>query len=438
MHKKSICIVGGGPAGLAALKTICDTREFLAGQWTVSLYEARDKVGGIWNPEPSPQGDLPLTPLYDSMTTNIPHPVMAYPSLPFPPSTPLFPPARTVETYLDTYVAHFQLAHLIHLNTTVCLIDWNAAASTWKVVISDGATRSFDLLVVANGHFRVPLYPPTQGLDLWLRSARASHSVWYRNSSKIRPHSKIIVVGSGPSGMDIAAELRRNECTVIHSTPERRIENYQDDCRTVAFEDGSKEGDIDLCILATGYQMSFPFLPPKVITSSLPPSRTQLPSSLHNSSYDVFPLAKHIFPLRGDFNRTSLAFMGLLLRGTPFSLFEAQAEAIVRVFRNPGSLDVELEAARFLTRAKDIIEDDDIRLAKMWHKPTEALAFDYRDELYAFSGSDRRFKYELRRGWNELVGNGESDAWLEGVGHGGQREWVTLMERVLVRGVNLN
>jgi cation diffusion facilitator CzcD-associated flavoprotein CzcO len=45
---KRICVIGGGPAGLAVLKIIADSPPFQAGQWTVDPFEARENVGGIW------------------------------------------------------------------------------------------------------------------------------------------------------------------------------------------------------------------------------------------------------------------------------------------------------------------------------------------------------------------------------------------------------
>jgi hypothetical protein len=45
---KHICIIGAGAAGLGALKTIMDTKQYKAGMWKPVAFEARDNVGGIW------------------------------------------------------------------------------------------------------------------------------------------------------------------------------------------------------------------------------------------------------------------------------------------------------------------------------------------------------------------------------------------------------
>ncbi|KAK0449703.1 FAD/NAD(P)-binding domain-containing protein [Desarmillaria tabescens] len=438
--RKRICIIGAGPSGLAALKVIRDTEEFESGIWLPTIFEARDKIGGIWCPA-LPIDNPPLTPLYDSMTTNIPHPVMAYPSFPFPPSTPVFPPAATVETYLHDYATHFQLIQNIRLNACVEHVEWNHATWCWNITVK-GETLDFDLVVVSNGHFRVPRYPNIPGLTEWLKNGRASHSAWYRNPGSVRDTSTVAVVGSGPSGLDITAELHASGIKIVHSVnncvPETTatfkkrgaITHFGDG---VTFADGTVERNIDHCILATGYQMCYPFFSPATLQNESPPLS---PSKLYNSSYHVFPLAKHIFPLRGDFPHTSLAFTGLILRGTPFSLFEAQAYAITRVFRDPSSTDENKEMSELLERQLIIPAQD-------WHRPTEAEAFDYRDELYEFGGVGVRvekwekrmweYKVELRREWVKLVRSGEAFSLVQDVGQNGNHEWVALLESILQR-----
>ena len=132
--KQKICIIGAGTAGLAALKSITETRQFKEKLWQeVVAFEARDDLGGVWYEAailsvrvvqsrrlPAPPSDNPpLTPMYDTLTTNLPHPVMAYASLSFPPSTYLYPPASSVLDYLRLYASHFDIKKYIRLNTSM-------------------------------------------------------------------------------------------------------------------------------------------------------------------------------------------------------------------------------------------------------------------------------------------------------------------------------
>ena len=43
-----ICIIGGGVSGLSALQVIMGTPQYKSGQWKPTLFETRDKAGGVW------------------------------------------------------------------------------------------------------------------------------------------------------------------------------------------------------------------------------------------------------------------------------------------------------------------------------------------------------------------------------------------------------
>ena len=398
-----------------------------------------------------PDGDPPITPLYDSLTTNLPHPVMAYTSFPFPPSTPLFPDASVVRSYLESFCDHFNLARHVCLNTTVERV-WRCPTTHWRVQLSTGEILSFDLVIVANGHHSKPHYPCTPGLTKWLSVHRATHSAWYRNPRNFG--KSVLVVGGGPSGRDIAAELRTVTDTVIHSikgvTSEDigdlnlrgRVREFKDD-HEVCFEDGSTETGVDHCILATGYELDFPFLDKSAIQCDLP-----LPRNLFESSWHFIPLAKHIFPLRAGYPPHSLAFLGLPMTVVPFPLLEAQARAIVEVFARPNMLDEIKEIADIVARYETLkkrFRDNHEYIGRQWYRFYGNEQFDYRDQLYEFSERDpeRRIvvpewakemydkKNVLRANWNNLERTGDAARWVNGVGEGGQDEWIDLMRKLL-------
>jgi hypothetical protein len=395
--------------------------------------------------------------MYDSLTTNLPHPAMAYTSFPFPPSTPLFPPASTVQTYLESYAAHFQLTPLVRLNTAVERIQWRPGSKIWEVQLSCGDLLDFDFIIVANGHYRVPRYPSIPGLSKWIAAGKASHSAWYRY-----PHNfgeVVLVVGGGPSGHDISAEMGTFAQTVIHSTSDGvseevgnlkkrgRAVEFQDGGR-VLFEDGTTESEIDYCILATGYEISTPFLSKDSIRTGFPPSCPPVPRELYNSRYHIFPLAKQIFPLQSDYPPSTIAFIGLLVRVAPFPLVEVQGRAIMKVFDDPASLDITQEAVDIITRYEKLgaeFGNNMSAISKNWHKFEELEQFDYRDELYEFVEANPEARVVvadwekemyskriiLRRGWRELERTGEADEWVKGVGESGTEEWVDMMRKLV-------
>ena len=382
---------------------------------------------------------------------------MAFPSLLFPPSTPLFPRASFVLEYLREYAKCFDLMPHVQLNVTVKSVRWSGNA--WKLFLTNGNSKEteFDHLIIANGHYRVPYIPPLPGLDVWIEEGRVTHSAWYRSPKPVG--DVVLVVGAGPSGRDLADEMRLFCKTLIHAgaasagkpTDEGNVKNrghaIRFSERTVYFEDGSSESGIDHCFLATGYRMSFPFFEP--IVSSMPAPIPPLPAHLHNSSHHVFPLARDLFPLQADFPSNAVAFMGLPIKVVPFPLFEAQMRAILRVFFDPAILDPTLEAIDIITRYDNLSREfgnDQLSVAHAWHRYRGNEQFDYRNALHSFAGYDgkkwkvRDWEIEyydrkavLRREWRALEASGEAEDWVRGVGEGGIEDWLDLMRRLVLR-----
>ncbi|EGN92842.1 hypothetical protein SERLA73DRAFT_190387 [Serpula lacrymans var. lacrymans S7.3] len=396
------------------------------------------------------------------MTTNLPHSIMAYKSFPFPPSTPVFPTAATVHAYLESYADTFNLRPYIQLNTTVQHVRWCLSESRWIVEVSTGEVISFDFLIVGNGHFRVPRYPDTPGLASWLMEGRAIHSAWYRRPDFIT--DTLLVVGAGPSGQDITADMSSYARVVIHSASgttsgesgnvkmRGRITEFRSNGEVV-FEDGSREQNVDHCILATGYQYSYSFFDSSVVTLEMPPHHLPIPQGLYNSSYHIFPLAMHLFPLRAKFPPWSIAFMGLTLRGIPLSLFESQAQAVVKTFAEPHTLNIQAEEAKLVARYAYLhkqLGDQPTLIAKAWHFITEAESFEYRDQLHQYSGTldpqkvpewEKEMwqnKGVLRSEWKKLERAGEARMWVDGIGNNGGDQWIELLRRLIRQACSKN
>ncbi|KAJ6488043.1 hypothetical protein C8R45DRAFT_264434 [Mycena sanguinolenta] len=410
-------------------------------------------------PEPTPTNPgLPQTPLYNSLTTNLPHPIMCFqadlpfPGFPLPPSTPVFPVAAHVQSYLESYTAHFKLTSFIRLNALVIDVVRDQCQSKWKIQLHSGESFDFDLVIVANGHHRIPRYPNVPGLESWLASKKATHSVWYRHGQYLG--DKILVVGGGPSGIDISAEMRNHCTTLVRSftgAPHEDLGNVKLRGRLTKlgpegqafFEDGSVETDISAVILATGYQVSFPFLT-SLFQPGLPPPCPPLPETLYNSSYHLFPLARHIFPIQSTFPPTSLVFMGLPVRVAPFPVLEAQAAAILHAFAYPEALDVARETRDLLARYAELSASVDgvpAAIARKWSVFEAPDQFIYQDQLYEFAGLDVRVpqwrkdmyydKKVLRSFWVELERRGEANDWVHGVGESSADEWILLLQKLL-------
>ncbi|KZO90653.1 FAD/NAD(P)-binding domain-containing protein [Calocera viscosa TUFC12733] len=456
---KRIAVIGAGAAGLAVLKVLLELPQVREREWHVVCYEARDDVGGVWHPAP-PTTDPPLTALYDSLTTNVPHPLMGFRSLLFPPSTPLYPPARAVHAYLRSYATTFGLHPYLRLNRRVQQLTWDAQAACWNLVLGpDGIERQYDAVIITTGRNRLPRLPDTPGFSTWLASGKIpiTHSAWYRNPIPWKG-KVVLVMGGGPSGTDVTSELATVAKRVYHSVTDFVTEDVGNVSRRprareftpdgkVIFVDGSVASDVQAVIPATGYQHWYPFLtPPLLVPHPTPVSSTPTappPAHLSNDSYHVYALARHIWPLQRDFPPHTLAFIGLPAHVIIFPVFELQARAVLRVLQDPAQLDIPRELALVRERDRELqarYAGDQLKVSKAWHVlPDEQWA--YRAELLAFARvagwgwepwekEVGEMKGDLRTAWKAIEARGEGPKWVKGVGQGGLDEWLDLIRRV--------
>jgi hypothetical protein len=410
-----------------------------------------------------PLSHVPDTPLYNSLTTNLPIPVMLFPSHKPTPSTHLFPRAQEVIKYLQSYEGRFGLRRFIHFNTVVSCAFWNGQTNQWEVSIHPrgqperSETQYFDHLLVTNGHYAKPYIPNFEGLDEWRAQAQGTrpvmHSMWYREPSPYQG-LRVLIIGGRASGNDLASDISKVAKETIQSatsfedetinsiTKRGTVDHFTAD-GLVVFKSG-KRAHVDRVILATGYKYDFPFLPQLPVR---PPGVDE--TSLYSSELHIYPLAQHIFPLLAPFPPNSMAFFGLPTRVVPFPLFEAQALLAVRIMSGCVKMDFEHELEICKARRDRLLSTHDNsieRVARIWYI-LDDVQFNHREELWRLAGENdrtvpewtRKFyekKDVLRDEWKDLVRRGEADAWADGVGKGGIDEWVDLMHRVLRRAEN--
>jgi cation diffusion facilitator CzcD-associated flavoprotein CzcO len=190
----TVCIIGAGCSGFTTAKRLTDYGI------AYDCFEASDDVGGNWYYK-NPNGK---SACYESLHIDTSTTRMQFAEFPAPADFPHFPHHSLMHQYFRDYVEHFGLRDTITFNTSVERAT-READGTWSVTLSTGETRRYDVLIVANGHHwdpRMPDYPGTFDGVLM-------HSHEYR--SPFEPldmrGKKIVVVGMGNSGMDIASEL---------------------------------------------------------------------------------------------------------------------------------------------------------------------------------------------------------------------------------------
>lgn len=217
---------------------------------------------------PSPGGPPPASPIYNSLTTNLPHCIMSYHDFMFPPSTDLYPPASIMQQYLLDFTEHFGLRRFIRLRTRVEDARWNG--SEWRIRLSGDSseTRSCDHLIVANGHYHRPYYPTIPGLTEWaaVDGREATHSTYYREPSSFTG-KRVLVIGGGPSGRDISTEIALIAAETYHcvrgfttddtSVPKKRPGIVSFDPKgegVVRYVDGTEDRGVNRLVMGTGFE----------------------------------------------------------------------------------------------------------------------------------------------------------------------------------------
>ncbi len=177
------------------------------------ILEREDQLGGNWN------YNKPCARVYRSTRMISSKSFTQFPDFPFPSHYPDYPHHAQVLEYLQAYAAHFGIDRQIEFSTSVERISpesTSASASPaphWRVTLASGQTRRYGGVVVANGHNWSPKFPKYEGEF----SGQVMHSADYRTPDALAA-KRVLVVGGGNSGCDIACEAAQHAAATFHST----------------------------------------------------------------------------------------------------------------------------------------------------------------------------------------------------------------------------
>ncbi|KAK5993322.1 Thiol-specific monooxygenase [Cladobotryum mycophilum] len=357
-HVKRVAIIGAGPCGLVAAK-------YLKAQGTfesIVVFEQNAQVGGVWNysnltpkefpvpqedpfwgPEQSvwPGGDPAPTfpsPMYDNLHANLPGSLMNFTDQKFPDDAWVFPSRESIQEYLVHYAQDIRdLIKFRHQVTRVSLVQEHGR-DQWHVEnqdTTDGQAFNdiFDAVVVANGHYTIPYVPSIKNIAKFqqVHPSIITHSKQYRKSDHFKG-KKVVVVGNGPSGLDVAMQINqaagKTLLSVRHATPPHKlkhtgceeiaeIDDFLIDQRGILLKDGSIVADIDHIVFCTGFLYGYPFLP-------------DINHEIITIGRGVHGLYQHIFYIKNP----TLVFPTLNMKSVPWPLSESQAAIFSSVWSN--------------------------------------------------------------------------------------------------------
>jgi dimethylaniline monooxygenase (N-oxide forming) len=190
----NMAVIGAGAGGLSAARHLMESGH------TVTVYEAGSFVGGLW----VYGNDNGLSVAYDSLHINSEPRVTHFRGYPFPDGSPLFPSHREIAAYLNAFADDFGIRERIRFRTRVTCVEAEVGLSNggWNVHLDTGEVERYDGVVVASGHQGVPAHPEFAKEF----AGEYLHSNTYREPGPFQG-KRVLVVGVGNSGLDIAGDL---------------------------------------------------------------------------------------------------------------------------------------------------------------------------------------------------------------------------------------
>ncbi|KAL3536992.1 hypothetical protein ACH5RR_000358 [Cinchona calisaya] len=328
-----VAVIGAGVAGLT-------TARYLKSEGhQVVVYEKSDQIGGIWVYNPEIESDpLGIDPnrkivhgsLYNSLTTNLPRPLMRFSDYPFIVKNKDgelmdFPGHEEVLIFLNNFARDFGILELVRLNCEVVRVELKND-DEWMVEsrLNGGLNCSeeiFEAVVVCNGHNTQPRVADLPGINNW--KGKQIHCHNYRVPGPFRDQV-VVIIGGASSANDISLEIAEvaKEVHLSSRFPEIEVKKWETydnlwqhskveycyENGEISFQDGALVA-ADIIIHCTGYNYYLPFLKSNGIITV--------------DDNRVGPLYKHVFPPK---LAPTLSFVGITRVAINFIMIDLQAK----------------------------------------------------------------------------------------------------------------
>ncbi len=186
-------LIGAGPMGLAMAKVLKEHNISFQG------FELHSDVGGLWNI------DGPNSTMYETAHLISSKRMTEFTDFPMKEDIAEYPSHRELKEYFQQFTDHFGIRDHYFFNTQVLKTEpVGEPGNGWKVTWtnSDGEqSAEFKGVLIANGTLSEPNIPTFKGKF----EGEIIHSSEYRYPSQLTG-KKILIVGAGNSGCDIAVD----------------------------------------------------------------------------------------------------------------------------------------------------------------------------------------------------------------------------------------
>ena len=187
-------LIGAGPMGLAMAKSLREQGIPFLG------FEMSSGVGGLWDI------DAPRSTMYETAHLISSKTMTEFTDFPMRPEVAEYPSHREMKRYFNDFAQHYDLKRSYMFDTEVVSAvpagasgeGWNV---TWRNLDGSESTARFAGVLIANGTLSEPNLPEFPGRF----SGQLIHSSQYSHPTQFTG-KKVLVVGAGNSGCDIAVD----------------------------------------------------------------------------------------------------------------------------------------------------------------------------------------------------------------------------------------
>ncbi|KAK5869973.1 hypothetical protein PBY51_024645 [Eleginops maclovinus] len=211
-----VAVIGAGPSGLTSMKACLEEGMM------PTCFESSDDIGGLWRFKEVSEPNR--ASIYRSLNINISKEMMCFSDFPIPADYPNYMHHSKILNYFRMYAEHFKLLKHIRFQTSVKNVNQRpdySRTGQWEVVTEnkDGQEEKhvFDAVICCSGHYTYPNLPLKDFPGIETFEGKYFHSWDYKGSEDMFG-KKVVVIGIGNSGSDIAVESSRVTEQVYLST----------------------------------------------------------------------------------------------------------------------------------------------------------------------------------------------------------------------------